>query len=223
MGRKHTSFISLSRRKRRAKALQIKNLIYRERHSLGGIFYDECDQDLALASGNWTWSDIVFLSHDPAIFWNAEIITANLAFADAVEHIAFNEALSKLDAAEKEYLMHFDFIPAVSSKGKTLLRNPRLNYPQLNDLTFNNFVDKRALEIARDNPPAIYCGDRILPGYACGVGLQIIVEADKLNRAVIETAIADFRARGERNWISDVPARVTYSDNTKCTPLKIKE
>lgn len=223
MGRKHTPFTSLSRRKRRAKTLHIKNLIYRERDTQGGIFYDECDQDVALASGRWTWSDIIFLSHDRAIFWNAEIITANLAFADAVEDIAFNEALSKLDTAEKDRMMHRDFTPDVSGNNKTWLRKPALKYSQFDDLTFSGFVDKRALEIAQDNPPAIYCGYRILPGYASGVGLQMIVEAEKLNRAVIETAIADFRARGELNWVSDLPARVCYSDKTICTPNKIKE
>lgn len=221
MGRKHTPFTSLSRRKRRAKTLHIKNLIYRERHTQGGIFYDECDQEVALASGHWTWSDILFLSHDPAIFWNAEIITANLAFTDAVEDMAFNEAFAKLNDAEKEQLMHLDFIPDAGCNGKTLLRKPALNYPQFDGLTINDFVDKRALEIARDNPPAIYCGYRILPGYAYGLGLKIVIEAETLSRAVIETAIADFRARGERNWLSDVPACVCYSDNL-CAPLKIK-
>ena len=54
MGRKHTPFSALSRRKRRAKTLHIKNLIYRERDIQGGIFYDECDQNVALASGRWT-------------------------------------------------------------------------------------------------------------------------------------------------------------------------
>lgn len=223
MGQKHIPFTSLSRRKRRAKALRVKNLIYRERGRLGGIFFDECDQDVALASGHWTWSDILFLSHDPALFWNAEIVTANVAFADAVEDIAFNEALSKLDAAEKDDLMHVDFIPDVNSQGKTWLRKPQRHYPQFDGLTFNDFVDKRALEIARDNPPAIYCGYRILPGYAFGVGLQMVIDADRLNRAVIETAIADFRARGERHWMSGVPAQVCYSGHPVCTSLKMKE
>ncbi|MGC6031685.1 hypothetical protein VU661_24885, partial [Enterobacter kobei] len=89
MGRKLTPFSSLSRRKRRAATLKIKTLIYRERDTWGGIFYDECDHDQSVASGNWTWSDIVFLDHDPAVFWNAEIITANVAFTDAVEEATF--------------------------------------------------------------------------------------------------------------------------------------
>ncbi|MGC6031697.1 hypothetical protein VU661_24955, partial [Enterobacter kobei] len=47
-------------------------------------------------SGNWTWSDIVFLDHDPAVFWNAEIITANVAFTDAVEEATFRDIRRQL-------------------------------------------------------------------------------------------------------------------------------
>lgn len=61
MKRKHRVFTSLSRRKRRAKTREIKNLIHRERHHCGGVFYDECDIDEAFACGNWKWSNILFL------------------------------------------------------------------------------------------------------------------------------------------------------------------
>ncbi|VTP62769.1 Uncharacterised protein [Leclercia adecarboxylata] len=79
MGQKHTPFTSLSRRKRRAKALRVKNLIYRERDRLGGTSLTNATRMSHSASGHWTWSDILFLSHDPALFWNAEIVTANVA------------------------------------------------------------------------------------------------------------------------------------------------
>lgn len=61
MKRKNRVFTSLSRRKRRAKTREIKNLIHRERHHCGGIFYDECDIDETFACGNWKWSNILFL------------------------------------------------------------------------------------------------------------------------------------------------------------------
>ena len=61
MARNHVLFTSLSRRKRRSATLKIKNLIYKERAVWGGVFYDECEHDAAVASGGWTWSDIVFL------------------------------------------------------------------------------------------------------------------------------------------------------------------
>ncbi|EKN5095830.1 hypothetical protein AAY84_13935 [Serratia marcescens] len=225
MDRAHTPFTSLSRRKRRAAALKIKTLIYHERDVWGGIFYDECDHGQSVASGNWIWSDIVFLGHDPAVFWNAEIIIANVAFADAVEEAAFDEAMSRLDTADQYQATHFNSSPNVDTNGKiisrTWLHKPELKYPQLDGMTFSNFVDKRAQAIARDNPPQVYLGYRILQGYAAGTGLRMIVEADVLNRSVIEAAISDFRARGECNWVSDVPAHVRYSDNIHCKPLNI--
>lgn len=225
MGRKHTPFSSLSRRKRRAATLKIKTLIYRERGTWGGIFYDECDHDQSVASGNWTWSDIVFLGHDPAVFWNAEIITANVAFADAVEDAAFREAMSRLHTEDQYQAEHFSTTPNIDANGKiisyTLLRRPELNDPQLDGMTIGNFVDKRAQAIVRDNPPPVYCGYRILPGYAAGTGLRMIVESDVLDRGVIEATISDFRARGECNWVSDIPARVRYSDEIHCKPINM--
>lgn len=103
MNQKYRPFTSLSRRKRRAKTFEVKNLIYRERYRCGGLFYDDCDMNAAVASGNWRWSDILFLGRDPAVFWNAEIITASEAFNDRVESIAFDEAWSMLDDDERQY------------------------------------------------------------------------------------------------------------------------
>ncbi|EIY0667607.1 hypothetical protein MMC72_001740 [Salmonella enterica] len=225
MDRKHTPFTSLSRRKRRAATLKIKTLIYHKRDTWGGAFYDECDHDQSVASGNWTWSDIVFLGRDPAVFWNAEIITANVAFADAVEEAAFNEAMSRLDTEDQYQAVHFSMVPNIDDNGKiisyTLHHKPELKYPQLDGLTFSNFVDKRAQAIARDNPPPVYCGYQILPGYVAGTGLRMIVEVDVLDRSVIEAAISEFRARGECNWVSGIPACVRYSDEIHCKPLNM--
>ncbi|EBR8158556.1 hypothetical protein DOA20_25875 [Salmonella enterica subsp. enterica serovar Newport] len=210
MNRKYTPFISLSRRKRRAKTLKIKTLINRERETWGGLFYDECDHATAVAGGNWCWSDIVFLGHDPAVFWNAEIITASVAFADAVEETAFNEAMLLLEAAGKHNVVLSDNSPG-NIIGHTLLCRPGQTCSIFNGLTFNDFIDKRALEITRDAPPAVYCGYRILPGFASGIGLKMVVEADVLNQTLIEVTIQDFLARGERNRVSDVTSPVRYA------------
>lgn len=191
MKRKHRVFTSLSRRKRRAKTLEIKNLIHRERHFCGGIFYDECDIDTASTSGNWKWSDILFLGRDSAVFWNAEIITASLEFSDRVESIAFNESWSMLNDNERL----FDLC------NKSAL-------PQFAGLTWLEYLEKREQEIARESPPIVHCGYRILPGYANGIGLQIIIDVDVLSRDVLESAIADFIARGEREWLSNDPANI---------------
>jgi len=189
MKRKNRVFTSLSRRKRRAKTREIKNLIHRERHRCGGIFYDECDIDEAVACGNWKWSDILFLGRDSAVFWNAEIITASVEFSDRVESIAFNEAWSMLDDGERFC---------------DLCNKPALS--EFAGLTWMEYIEKREQEIARENPPVVHSGYRILPGYANGIGLQIIVDVDVLSRDVIESAIADFITRGEREWVSNEPA-----------------
>ncbi|UQC69657.1 hypothetical protein C0560_02210 [Lelliottia sp. AC1] len=221
MNRKYTPFISLSRRKRRAKTLKIKTLINREREIWGGLFYDECDHATAVASGNWCWSDIVFLGHDPAAFWNAEIITANVAFADTVEEAVLNEAMLLLEAAGKQNAVLSDNSPD-NIIGHILLRRSEKTYSIFNGLTFNDFTDKRALEIARDAPPAVYRGYRILPGFASGIGLKMVVEADVLNQTLIEATIQDFLARGEHNWVSDMPSPVRYAGQDICNQLDTK-
>ncbi|WP_245939531.1 hypothetical protein [Yokenella regensburgei] len=169
--------------------------------------------------------DIVFLGHDPDVFWNAEILTANVAFADTVEDAAFKEAMSRLHTEDQHQAAHFSTTQNTDANGNiisyTLLRRPELSYPQLDGMTVGNFVDKRVQTIVRDNPPPIYCGYRILQGYAAGTGLRMIVEANVLDRSVIEAAISDFRARGECNWVSDIPTRVRYSDKIHCKPINM--
>lgn len=186
MKQKSRPFASLSRRKRRVKTLEVKNLIHRERYRCGGLFYDNCDMVAATSRGNWKWSDILFLGRDPAVFWNAEIITISAAFNDRVESTAFNEASLMLKDDELQY----DFF--YTSKCS-----------QFSGLTFMEYLKKREQEIAHKTPPIIRYGYRILQGYTYGIGLQIIVNADVLSRGIIESAIIDFTARGEQEWLSD--------------------
>lgn len=202
MKRQYTPFTFLSHRKRRAKTLQVKTLINRERESWGGLFYDECDRAIAVASGDWLWSDIVFLGHDPAVFWNAEIITTNFAFSDAVEETAFNEAMLRLEAAGEQRVEPFDYSHRTTI-GHILTPRAEQTYSIFNGLTFNDFIAKRAQEIARDAPPAVYCGYCILPGFTFGIGLGMIVEANLLSQTLIEATIQDFLTHGERNGVSE--------------------
>ena len=210
MNRKHKPFASLSRRKRRARVLRIKNLIHRERERCGGDFYDDCDIAYATASGCWTWSDILFTSRDPATFWNAEIVTASQKFADCVEQITFDESWALLTEDERNRESDLDTI-----------NQPGIKYPQFGGLTWSEYIDKRTQEVARDNPPAVFCGYDILPGFGSGIGLLIVVDAPVLTAEVIEAAIADFRARGERAWSCDVPAKVSLADQEGVYPGRL--
>lgn len=189
---KHRPFITLSRRSRRKKVIGLKNLIRRERHRCGGLFYDECDfTAFDKETGYvWRWSDIYFTGSDAAVLWNAEIITTQVAFKDAVEGQAFDEAYALLSEEERP----------------TLFMQIEPEYAALNGLTFSQYVEKREQEISRDKPPVIYAGYQYLPGYAYGLGLRIIVNAPALSQQVIEEAITDFRSRGEVEWQSPEPA-----------------
>lgn len=206
--RKHRIFSSLSRRSRRQKVIHLKNLIHKERHRCGGIFFDECDftQFDDETDRIWEWSDIYFAGLDPADFWNAEIITAQVAFRDECHSRAFDEACEMLTRQECENEFKINTFPNYNSKGEiishTLALREACKYDVFGGLTLFEFVEKREFEIAINDPPAIHCGYDFLSGYAYGLGLKMIADAPYLSQKVIEDAIADFRDRGEREWRS---------------------
>jgi len=211
--RKHRPFTSLSRRSRRKKVISIKNLIHKERHRCGGIFYDECDFTLFDEESHhvWGWSDICFTGVDPATFWNTEIITAHVAFKDGVHNRAFDEAYALLSEQECRHEFKIDTRPEYNAKGKIVsyiaVNSIARKYAVFGGLTFSQYVQKREQEIAHDDPPTIYKRYQFLPDYAYGLGLRIIVDASALTRQVIEEAIADFRSLGENEWCSSEPVR----------------
>ncbi|ADU72668.1 hypothetical protein [Pantoea sp. At-9b] len=208
--RKHRPFTSLSRRSRRRKVIQLKNRIHQERHRCGGVFYDECDFS-RYGEGSayvWEWSDIFFVGLAPDVFWNAEIITAELALRDAIESRTFEKASSLLNEQERQQEFRMETRPNFNAKGKivshTLIRQQEQEYSIFDGLTFSQYVQKCEGEMTRDVP--IICrGYQYLPGYVYGRGLRIIVDAPSLSLQVIEAAIADFRARGEVEWCSAEP------------------
>ncbi|MEM6158958.1 hypothetical protein AAH446_00110 [Erwinia sp. P6884] len=201
--RKHQPFSSLSRRIRRRQVIRLKNLIHKERHRCGGIFYDECDFNRFDDEPGyiWSWSDIYFTGLDPATFWNAEIITAQVAFRDAVHARAFDEAWERLSEPQRECEVKIETRPDYNASGKivshTLIPREASQYDAFNGLTFSEYVKKREQEISRDEPPVFYRRYELLPGYAYGSGLRMIVDASALSQKAIEDAIADFRLHGE--------------------------
>ncbi|KAJ9430472.1 hypothetical protein PMI39_023195 [Pantoea sp. YR343] len=200
---KHRPFISLSRRQRRKKVLELKNRIYRERHRCGGVFHDDCDiQHFEDKPDHiWAWSDIYFVGCDPADLWNAEIITAKLAFQDAVHDLAFNEAWAMLSQHEQEEEARYETTPNVNSTGKiishTLVHRKKQTYAIFRGLTLWQFIEKREREIAHDEPPKVVCGYQFLPGFAYGHGLRMIVDSEALSVRVIEEAIKNFLGKSE--------------------------
>ncbi|HKM96345.1 MAG TPA: hypothetical protein VJY99_06550 [Buttiauxella sp.] len=205
--RKHRNFTSLSRRCRRKKVLALKNLIHKERYRCGGLFYDECDiSQYDNPDRVWGWSDIYFIGRDPAEFWNAEIITAQVAFNDAVESRAFDEAYGLLSEQERDSEFQRETRPDYNANGEivshTLIDRQSKGYRAFGGLTFSQYVQKREEEIARDTPPEVHRRYQYLHGFTYGLGLRIIVDVTSLSQQVIEEAITDFRLRGECEWCS---------------------
>ena len=201
MTRRGKPFNTLSRRQRRALTQYVKNLIHRERHRCGGLHYDDCDSENAedIAAGwVWTWSDVLFLGNSPDVYWNAEIITLDVACTDIIENRVFKEAHSMLSQAQQEDEARIETTPNYNVKGKvvsyTMVRRARVSYPQFGGLTYFDYINKRLAEVKRDNPPAVTPGYRIQAGYRCGIGLQIIVDEAVLTREVIDNAIRSFLA-----------------------------
>lgn len=201
MIRKNKSFTTLSRRRRRARTQHIKNLIHRERHRCGGLHYDDCDSENAeaIAAGwVWTWSDILFLGNSPNVYWNAEIITTDVARADIAEKWVFEEADAMLSQNQQEDEARIETTPNYNAKGKvvsyTMVERTRVSYPQFGGLTYFAYIDKRLAEVLRDNPPVVTPGYRIQFGYRSGIGLQIIVDESMLTREIIDGAIRSFLA-----------------------------
>ena len=201
MIRRNKPFYTLSRRRRRARTKHVKNLIHRERHRCGGLHYDDCDSENAeaIAAGwMWTWSDVLFLGNSPDVYWNAEIITIDVARAGIVENLVFEEAHAMLSQNQQEDEARMDTTPNYNAKGKvvshTLVERTRVSYPQFGGLTYFDYIDKRLAEVMRNNPPVVTPGYRIQSGYRSGIGLQIIVEESVLTREIIDSAIRSFLA-----------------------------
>ncbi len=216
--RKHRPFTSLSRRIRRRKVISLKNIIHKERHRCGGIFYDECDFNTFEEEPDyvWTWSDIYFTGLDPATFWNAEIITSQVAFKDIIHSCAFNEACEMLSELERQAEFKIETDPNYNTKGKVFSYTQRpkkvRRHDVFNGLTFSDYVENREKEISHNEPPGCYRRYQFLPGYAYGLGLRMIVDTPVLSRQVIEGAIADFRLHGECESFSLEPFPIPCVD-----------
>lgn len=201
MIRRNKPFNTLSRRRRRARTQHVKNLIHRERHRCGGLHYDDCDSENAeaIAAGwMWTWSDVLFLGNSPDVYWNAEIITIDVARADIVENLVFEEAHAMLSQNQRKDEARMDITPNYNTKGKvvshTVIERTRVSYPQFDGMTYFDYVTKRQVDLMRENPPVVTPGYRIQSGYRSGIGLQIIVAERVLTREIIDNAIRSFLA-----------------------------
>lgn len=208
--KKYKKFYQLSRRKRRSLVIDLKNKIHNEKKEYGGkflsdILFNTLDNNKEYRRTRH-WIDVYFPSKkDPAVLWNATIITCLQEFEDKIENKAFEKAREGLTKEEFEEIIDLKTVPVnigniivheVVSKeqeGKEVF-NGRTYYEEIdfqkeNNITDNSFEIKERYEIYKD--------------YTYGIGVTIVVNENHLNQGSVERAIEDFYRRGEKEWESD--------------------
>ncbi|MDR0807126.1 MAG: hypothetical protein LBN41_10360 [Enterobacteriaceae bacterium] len=202
--KKHIPFIKLSRRRRRALVISLKNKIRCNATEFGGLF---TSHQVLNESKTIQWVDFYFVGSDKSILWNACIITAKQAFRDEVSHLAYMKLDAMMTKEEKEAELKLDFIPFDYSKsGKILtykqIKKEEKRYEKFGGLTYYEQWEKFESEIARNEPPTIYESFRIDRSYVYGIGLEIVIDVDSIDQSVIEDAISRFQIIGETDWKS---------------------
>lgn len=153
------------------------------------------------------WFDFYFVGSGHFTIWNATIRTARLAFSDAVSERAFISTYEALSGSQRVEEFATDFqVTDQARDGNTridsvLARDP-IRYPQFDGRTFSEQVEQLEAKIILEEPPEIRESFKVDRGFAYGAGLDIIVDAECIDRSVIESTMDRFFAVGETDWIA---------------------
>jgi hypothetical protein len=131
-----------------------------------------------------------------------------LAFWETVRDLALDRTLAKLTPEEREEGNRFERVLSGYKDGQryyTFKKHPVRTYDKLNGLSFEEYWEKLENEIARNEPPVIFESFRLDTSYRYGIGLYITIDAESINRMVIEQAIDRFYEIGEKKWRATNP------------------
>ncbi|MGK9169133.1 hypothetical protein KXR53_22650 [Inquilinus limosus] len=183
---------------------QLRSEIARTRADYGGLFTSgQVLNEPGRPDAYNQWLDFVFPGLDKFTFWNATILTASAVFWDEVENLAFErtrELLPERSFAIKGMFEPCEWSPTGKVKAYHMKEPPR--FDQLGGLTEREYADRLAADIIRNEPPVIYEEFRTDDSYAYGIGLDIVIDAKRVDREVVEQAIQRFRDLGEAAWRS---------------------
>lgn len=199
--KRYKPFSSLSLTKRSSLGFKLRRKIARDRHIYGGRFtshYLLIEPESHVICNQWF--DFVFVGVHNYDIWEASITTARREFWGKVQNLAHDEAYELLSFGDGERL-----------KG-------RKRYPQLGNLTFSEYTDRREREIIAEEAPEIYEYFKMDRSYVSGIGLDIVVEAEALSYALIDQVIDRFLALGQKPWRSDKPVHrnlLPYETNSE--------
>jgi hypothetical protein len=204
-----TPFAQLPRRQRRNLYVSLGWTIKQDASKYGGKFTTHLMLDEPGRPKLYKQSfDVCFLGTDGVTIWNAAIFTAIYQFWSKTRSMALERAfslLSKEQQKQEGLELEGPFRIEDGEKYYTMAERPKQAYDCFGGLTLREYEEKTELEIIKNEPPAIYEAFETDPSYEYGIGLRAVVQADEINRKVIDTTIERFRQVGETGWKSEQP------------------
>lgn len=84
----------------------------------------------------------------------------------------------------------------------------RMRFDLFGDQSFQEYlrtVSAEMVKLVLNEPPVIYESFNLVPGYIEGVGLNIVLDVDAIDKDCVEAAIDRFFELGETDWTSPEP------------------
>lgn len=200
---KHKTFSQLPRNRRKLLWINLKNEISKAERENGAKFHT---WDVIPESGA-QWCDICFLSRRKGEFYNACIETAKAAWHRRIDEIAKERALAY---AVPESINDEIF----DEEGRILLPYDE----SVNGKSYFENLDLCIAEAAKSGV-SVFETYEILPDYAYGIGLEMIVDDPFLTVESINSAIADFIEKGETDYFSEKP--ISFSEYSSSASFSI--
>ena len=209
--RKLRPFVTRSNRERASAVIRLKNRLRLERHIYGGRFVGSSDildpERPALYKQD---AHVFFLGTDKRVLWNAYIVTARKAFWGEIGSMASDRARALMPKEEKPWDISDCFEPtSFNAWGQaTTYRMCERNetYEVFGGLTLREYKAKLEKEIITNEPPEIFESFAIDRGYEYGIGLNMVIDVELIDRETVERVIDRFLELGETNWRADSPA-----------------
>jgi hypothetical protein len=135
-----------------------------------------------------SWSDIYFMSIKKRNFFNCCIVTVYDDMEEIAENIAWEES---------QKLLNFEDWTIEKSKDPEYTKSETEIF---GGISRYKWIQNRTQKIL----PTMKSNERykIMKGYNCGIGLEMIVNELELNKEIIEKHILKFRELGECNYFS---------------------
>ncbi|CAK7049923.1 MAG: hypothetical protein DELT_00997 [Desulfovibrio sp.] len=208
--RKLRPFVTSSNRKRASAVIKLKNKLRFQRHIFGGRFIGDSDivkpdrpvlyQQEALA---------YFPGTDKRVLWNAHIVTARKAFWGEVGSMALDRTGALMPKDEKPWNIDDLFEPVSfnawgqATAYRMLERDE--TYEELGGMSRREYEAKLEKEIIANEPPEIFESFAVDRSYEYGIGLHVVVDAELIDREVVERVIDLFLEGGETDWRAESP------------------